>query len=107
DQGRPTGRIWRGDRWLREHLPQQPPDLAAIGQRLARAGVTGVTDASVTTDESAASLLGTAHCSGALPQRLVLMSGGYLEAATDGGYEIGPVKILLDDHALPEFDAFA
>jgi predicted amidohydrolase YtcJ len=102
-QGRPSGRIWRGDAWLHSRLPRAPPPLAPLGQTLSAFGVTGVTDASATTDESAAALLSTAGRAGDLPQRLVLMSHGALAAPEDGAYTVGPVKVLLDEHALPDF----
>ena len=105
--GRPTGRIWRGDAWLRERLGDAPPALAPVGAQLARWGITHLTDASVTTDAEAATRLADAHRAGALPQRLTLMSGGALAAPTDGAFRVGPVKVLLDDHALPELDCFA
>ena len=104
--GRPTGRLWREDAWLRERIVSEPPDLASIGQTLAAFGITAVTDASVTTDASAARLLALAHRNGALPQRLRLMSGGALEAPSDGAFAVGAVKVLLDDHNLPDLDDF-
>jgi predicted amidohydrolase YtcJ len=105
-KGRPTGRIWRGDAWLRERLPTQPPPLAPIGHQLARYGITAVTDASVTTDAASAALLAAAHRAGDLPQRLTLMSGGPLAAPDDGAFAVGPVKVLLDDAALIGLDDF-
>ena len=103
-EGRLTGRLWRGDLWLQSRLGHEPPDLAAIGRRLAAFGITGVTDASVTTDASAADRLAAAVRNGDLPLRLTLMSGGALEAPPDGAFAVGPLKILLDDHNLPDFD---
>ncbi|HLY79298.1 MAG TPA: amidohydrolase family protein, partial [Caulobacteraceae bacterium] len=104
--GRPTGRIWRGDAWLRERLADAPPSLAAVGAQLAAFGITAVTDASVTTDAGGAALLAKAHRAGELPQRLTLMSGGALAAPADGAFTVGPVKVLLDDHDLPPLDDF-
>ncbi|HEX3916715.1 MAG TPA: amidohydrolase family protein [Caulobacteraceae bacterium] len=104
--GAPTGRIWRGDGWMREQLGPEPPPLAPIGRQLAAYGITAVTDASVTTDAAAAQALAVAHRAGDLPQRLTLMSGGALGAPADGAFAVGPVKVLLDDHALPDFNDF-
>ena len=43
--GRPTGRLFRLDRWLRDVLPfEGVPDLGTVGRRLAGFGITGVTD---------------------------------------------------------------
>ncbi|MBL8555371.1 MAG: amidohydrolase family protein [Phenylobacterium sp.] len=104
---RATGRIWRGDAWLRTRIGAAPPPLRPVGARLARYGVTALTDASVTTDADAAGRLAQAHRAGALPQRLTLMSGGPLDAPPDGAFAVGPVKVLLDDHALIDLDDFA
>lgn len=105
--GTPTGRIWRGDAWLRERLGAEPPSLDAVGRELAAYGVTSVTDASVTTDATAAATLAEARRAGALPQRLVLMSGGPLAPPADAAFAVGPVKVLLDDHDLIPLDDFA
>ena len=101
-----TGRVWRGDGWLRERLGAEPPDLAPVGRRLASFGITALTDASVTTDAAAAERLAAAGRAGDLPQRLTLMSGGELHAPADGAFAVGPVKVLLDDHALIDLDDF-
>ncbi len=106
-QGRPTGRVWRGDAWLRQRIGAQVPPLAPVGRQLAAFGVTTLTDASVTTDAAAADILAEAVRSGALPQRLTLMSGGPLTAPADAAFAVGPVKILLDDHDLLDLDLFA
>ena len=103
--GEPTGRLFREDAWLAERLGPTLPDLAALGAALARHGITGVTDASAVTDADRAAALADAHRTGALPQRLMLMSRGPLSAPEDGAYAVGPVKLLLDDHALPDFGA--
>jgi predicted amidohydrolase YtcJ len=104
--GRPTGRVWRGDAWLRAQIGPKPPPLAPIGGQLASYGITQVTDATVTTDAEAAARLADAHRTGALPQRLTLMSGGPLAAPAHGAFAVGPVKVLLDDAALIDLDDF-
>jgi predicted amidohydrolase YtcJ len=89
--GRPTGRLWRLDAWLRERTPRAAPDLAAVSSTLAAFGVTGVTDATPELDAaSVATLTG-----GAIAQRLVLMG----DPAGDG-----PWKIVVADHDLPALD---
>lgn len=105
--GRPTGRLWRGDAWLRGRLAEQPPSLAAVGADLSAWGVTGVTDASASTGPAGAALLAEAVRSGDLPQRLMLMSAGPLTEPADGAFVVGPVKVLLDEHDLPDFDDLA
>ncbi|MGE0741725.1 MAG: amidohydrolase family protein [Hyphomonadaceae bacterium] len=99
-EGRPTGRIWRGDAWLKSRISSTPPDLAALGARLASLGVTALTDATVTTTDVEARLIASAG----MPQRLRLMSGGVLTAPDDDGFQIGEVKLLLDEATLPDLD---
>jgi predicted amidohydrolase YtcJ len=98
--GRPTGRLWRADDWLREHLPASgPPDLAETGARLARLGVTAVTDATPDLGQAAIDAL----TSGALPQRVLLL--GVPLGHRSPAPAVGPYKIVLADSGLPEFDA--
>jgi predicted amidohydrolase YtcJ len=102
DNGRPTGRIWRGDAWLRTRIAATPPSLAALSRTLAAYGVTGVTDTSASNGAEEAALLATARTSGELQQSLYLMSG--CEIPRSPHYEIGPLKILPDERDLPELD---
>lgn len=98
--GRPNGRIWRGDAWLRERIGVAPPSLAALGAKFAEWGVTGVTDAGASNGAAEAALL-----VGAMPQRLVMMGTEALPAGD--GYALGPVKLLLDENDLPPIEAVA
>lgn len=98
--GRPNGRIWRGDAWLRGRIGGSPPSLAALGARLAQCGVTGVTDAGAANGAAEAELL-----AGAVPQHLVIMGTEDLPAGP--GYSLGPVKLLLDENDLPPVEATA
>lgn len=98
--GRPNGRIWRGDVWLRERIGGAPPSLAALGAKLAEWGVTGVTDAGASNGAAEAALL-----AGAMPQRLVMMGTEALPAGDC--YVLGPVKLLLDENDLPPVEAVA
>jgi predicted amidohydrolase YtcJ len=107
--GAPTGRLWRLDGWLRRHLPDAgPPDLAEVGRRFSRRGVTGVTDATPSVDASDFDVLAEAVRSGALPLRVTVM-GSALLSATDVPEPLrrGPVKIVIGDHDLPGLDAVA
>jgi predicted amidohydrolase YtcJ len=102
--GTPTGRLWRADSWLRVRLPRtRPPDLAAIGTRLARLGITAVTDATPDLDPAAVDALAAAVTSGALPQHLHLL-GAPLGAALPAPLRTGPYKIVLADSGLPNLD---
>jgi len=92
--GRPTGRLWRLDEWLRRRVPAVDADLAAVGRDAARHGVTGFTDADPERSAADAAVLSV------LPQRLHLM--GPLGFATGG-----PVKVILDEDALPSLEELA
>nr|WP_087574855.1 amidohydrolase family protein [Sphingomonas sp. CDS-1] len=102
-----TGRLFRCDRWLGERIGRSLPDLARLGHVLASYGITGATDASVTTDPQSATALADAVRSRHLALRLTLMSGEALPMPEDGAYALGPVKILLDDDKLPSVDALS
>lgn len=98
--GEPTGRFWREDQWLANALPSAPPELAALGADLAAMGLTSLTDAGAANGPAEAALLVRA-----LPQRLVMMGSEKLKAGE--GYELGPLKLLIDERAPPEPDALA
>jgi predicted amidohydrolase YtcJ len=107
--GSPTGVLFRLDEVLAERLPHdEPPDLAPVGERLARLGVTGVTDATPYVDGGAFALLAEARRGGALPQRVVVTGGPRLAAsAVPAGLGRGPVKVVVTDDALPSIDDLA
>jgi predicted amidohydrolase YtcJ len=100
--GRPTGRLWRADDLFRAIPAAPPPDLAWVGRRLARYGITLVTDASPDDDGSAAPLLAHAVRTGALPQRVQVMG-----PAAEDGVTLGPRKIIVPDHEYPELRELA
>jgi predicted amidohydrolase YtcJ len=100
-----TGRIFREDAWLRSRLPSTPPDLAPVARRLDAAGIVGITDASVTTDQAAAERIAAASRKARMRQHLFLMSGGALGPGR--GFAAGPVKLLIDDAHLPDPAAMA
>jgi predicted amidohydrolase YtcJ len=101
----PTGRIWRLDEWLRERVPPEPIDLAAVGRSLLQRGVTGVTDATPVTGPEPLRLLAEAIRRGDLPQRVVVTGAPGLPQDAVPGLERGPVKVLLPDHEPPDLDA--
>ena len=105
-RGRPTGRLYGADAWLRETIPPEPLDLAAVGRELASYGVTGVTDATPTERRDDLDVLGRAHDHGELPQRVVV-TGGPALAAEVLELERGPVKLVVADHRLPALDELA
>ncbi|MEU5755942.1 amidohydrolase family protein [Streptomyces sp. NPDC047829] len=83
------GRLWREDLRLRRLVPAVPLDLTGLGRRAAGLGVTGFTNADPRPAPGLRRLLS------ALPQRLVVMGPD------------APVKIMLDDAALPAPGALA
>jgi len=136
------GRLFRADErlgWLLERAGAGGTvgraDLTAVGARLAGHGVTGVTDATVTTGPGQVAVLRQAAEAGALPQRLLLTgppdltlgassnpdsptnARANLPPPTNGlpgqGRQagptigLGPVKIVLDDDQPVDLDALA
>jgi predicted amidohydrolase YtcJ len=107
--GRPTGRLWRADAWLRSLLPAAgPPDLTGVGAALLGHGITAVTDATPDLDASAITAIGQAMTRGILPPRVALL-GAPLGAPLPGdqgepGPSAGPYKIVLADSGLPGYD---
>ncbi|WP_308257469.1 amidohydrolase family protein [Pseudonocardia lacus] len=105
--GRPTGRLWRADDWLRARLPRsRPPDLAAVGAELARHGITAVTDATPDLDPTAITAIAEAVHRGALPPRVHLL-GAPLDTPLPPPLTAGPYKIVLADSGLPAFGELA
>lgn len=89
----PDGRLWREDELLRARRASAVPNLAALGARLARLGVTGVTDA---TPGDASALASVVH---GMPQHVMTMG-----TDPSGRLVHGPCKIVVGDHALPGLD---
>lgn len=100
-EGRPTGRLWRADALLREALGAKPPSLVAIGRQLAAFGITHVADA--TPDAASAEVVIAAAARGELPHRVMVMTR---DTPPIQGHRVGvgPVKLVVADHAPPEFD---
>ena len=88
---------WGSDAW---------PCLSEVGAELARLGVTGVTDATVSTGGEEVDRFETAQASGALPQRLCVLGGSAPERP---GRRLvrGPCKIVLAEADLPSLDELA
>ena len=104
-QGLATGRLFRLDDWLRDHLgPPSPPELKSVGDLLARRGVTGVTDATPSNDASTLAAFTDAIAKRQLRQRLWIMGRPELPSSNAPGIERSAVKIMLDDARLPDFD---
>lgn len=99
--GRPTGRLWRLDRWLAARTPAAPADFGWVGRRAAERGVTGFTDADPERTPADVAGLHAALDDGRLPQRIHLMGPAGLRVPAHPRLTLGPVKILLDDATLP------
>lgn len=106
ENGDANGRLWRYDSRLRAALPPLEPDLAPVGDRLLRLGITGVTDASPDLDASAIALLIRGRSTSALPQDVMLL-GAPDDFVDSGALTRGPAKLLLRDHDLPGHDVVA
>jgi predicted amidohydrolase YtcJ len=102
EHGRPTGRLFRADEWLRARVPVMAVDLGAVGAELASYGVTAVTDATPIEEAADADLLAAA--TDAFPVRVVLTGGPGLPAEAGASRARGPVKLVAADHALPALD---
>ncbi len=103
--GQPTGRIWRGDAWLRERLGAHPPSLRSLSEQLAAFGVVGVTDASATNGRSEAKLFEQKINQGEIRQSLCLM--GNEDLPESAYFTRGALKLLYDERDLPDVDAVA
>ena len=102
--GRATGRLWREDRWLRDHAPAPRLDLPEVGRQAAACGVTGFTDATPLSGAGELEdLLNLAASS--MPQRVWAMAAPGIAL----GAEVAPlaVKLLLDDDRLPSPEEMA
>jgi predicted amidohydrolase YtcJ len=102
--GRPTGRLWRADEWLRETLGARPPSLRSVGARLAAFGITHVADA--TPDAGAAGVVAAAVQRVELPQHVMVMAAD-VTPGTHPRLTIGPVKLVVADHELPDVNDLA
>lgn len=104
--GRPTGRLFRLDRWLATAVPPVPTDVGRLSRELLTRGVTGVTDATPGKTPADLADLVARRATGEIKQRLHLMApAGAVLPPRAGDVTLGPVKVLLDDDRLPELDA--
>ncbi len=99
--GHPTGRIWRGDDWLRASIGGDAPDLKLLGAEMARYGITAVTDAGARNGPADAAAL----IASGIPQRLTIMGDETLTAGD--GFTLGPLKLLIDERDPPMVEALA
>ncbi len=106
DGDRLTGRIHRGDDWLRARLGGEVPDLGRLGRALIDWGVTGVTDTTPYRTRADLAALARAAGDGRLPVRVTVTGDHHLaRAEMPQPLRRGPVKVVIDDVDLPALDA--
>ncbi|MCC7077166.1 MAG: amidohydrolase family protein [Acidimicrobiia bacterium] len=98
--GRPTGRFFDLDDWLRERIGGEIPSLRDASRELAARGVTGVTDATAHNGPAELAAFAAAVEAGDLLQRVTAMTEA-AEVSPVPGVVLGPVKIVLAEAALP------
>lgn len=87
--GDSNGRFHRMDAELAEVWPESVNSIRSVGDDLLRRGITGLTDATPTTDPARMRAVTDANASGDLPQDVELLADR---------------KIVLSDHDLPDVD---
>ena len=106
--GRPSGRLFRLDGWMREQLaqagPVSMPSLAGVSRLLASFGVTGVTDATPDNDRFAMAHFASAAASGELLQAVRVMGNQVLPESGCAQVQRAERKVMLDENTLPEWD---
>ncbi|HEY3698193.1 MAG TPA: amidohydrolase family protein [Spongiibacteraceae bacterium] len=104
--GEYSGRLYDADVWLREKIGHQLPDIRAASTQLARFGVTGITDTSVSNSGATFAQFAELQVRGELLQDVVMMGDASLDAVADTPQlRRGPRKIHLHENELPDFDA--
>ncbi|WP_310531988.1 amidohydrolase family protein [Novosphingobium sp.] len=96
EHGKPTGRLFDEDTWLRSVLGAAPPAFDAVSRELAAFGVIGVTDMSPSNGPEMAAHFAEEEATGRLLQTMRL--AGTLALGS------GPAKLHLHENALPDFD---
>jgi predicted amidohydrolase YtcJ len=109
--GRPNGRLFRLDGWMRTQLAQiaqtrarAMPPLSAVSRRLASYGVTGVTDATPDNGAFALEYFMCAAAAGDLLQDVRVMGDDTLPQAGCMQIQRGERKVMLDENRLPDWD---
>jgi predicted amidohydrolase YtcJ len=98
--GRPSGRLWRMDEWLRTAVPAVAVDFGAVSRQAAAEGVTGLTDATPSACPRDAGALLDAVGRGEVVQRVHLMSGHWTRPPAGERITEGPFKVVLHDDDL-------
>jgi predicted amidohydrolase YtcJ len=102
-----TGRLFDSDAWLRGHVHNQRPSLAAVSRQLASHGVTGITDVTHTNSRADYDYFARSQQRGELPLRVTMMGDASLDDAAAGPLITpGASKFHLHEHDLPDYSAF-
>jgi len=108
EAGRPNGRLFRLDDWMRQRLthsgPASMPSLAGVSHLLASFGVTGLTDTSPDNGAFILQQFVRAAAGGELLQTLRVMGSDDLPESNCAQVQRGERKIMLDDNDLPDWD---
>lgn len=104
--GGPTGRLYGADGWLRARLGGAMPGLREASLRLARLGITGITDAGPDNALAEFRHFARERDRGHLLQDVLMMGSSALDPSWNrAGLTVGATKIHLRESALPDFDA--
>lgn len=106
DHGRPTGRLYGLDDWLRDRVPRPTVDIGAVARELVGYGVTGVTDMTPSGPDDDLSALEPATRRG-FPVRVTITGGPDLPDDVLPALPRGPVKILPTERQVPDVDDLA
>lgn len=102
-----AGHLWRRDDLLRSVSQLDPSALREVGRRAAAAGITGFTDATPGSSVDDPRRLADDLRAAGVHQRLLLMGPAGARPPEAERASLGPVKVLLDDDALPALDDLA
>jgi predicted amidohydrolase YtcJ len=106
--GEYTGRLFDADVWLREKIGRQLPDVRSASERLARFGVAGFTDTSVSNSSESFAQFSQWQAGGELLQDVVLMGDTSLSACVNTQrLQRGALKIHLHENDLPDFEVMS
>lgn len=101
--GRPTGRLYGLDDWLRDRVPRTAVDIDAVARELAGYGVSGITDMTPSGPDDDLSALEPATRP-EFPVRVTVTGGPDLPDDVLLALPRGPVKILPTEHQVPDID---
>lgn len=103
--GRLTGRLYEGDIWLRSQLHSQRPELSTVSRRLARYGITGVTDTTPANGPDEWAYFHQSQVEGELLQRVRVMGTDAIQSCQENGLLTrGEFKVHLLESLLPDLD---